>query len=232
MYITHQSLYYYTELSSVCVIFVAYYGMVNLLTISSNLNIYVDIYITNLHCVECQNTVDQTITKRYRIDIVSKSTISTAIQLIQQSWNDIVSISNRYRRYRQQYSWSDNHETISCRYQIDIDDIDSNRVYPTRTWRYRIDIDSNTVDTTGTWRYRQQYTIIDFWFRSTHDHEDRVRYWLTDAEGVGQPIPDKVFMVMSRPKSNVYYCFIKLSGIFLHKDWNIHSYCFLSRPLS
>ena len=32
-----------------------------------------------------------------------------------------------------------------------------------------------------------------------HDHEDRVRYWLTDAEGGGQPIPDKVFMVMSRP---------------------------------
>ena len=24
-------------------------------------------------------------------------------------------------------------------------------------------------------------TIIDFWFRSTHDNEDRVRYWLTDA---------------------------------------------------
>ena len=54
--------------------------------------------------------------------------------------------------------------------------------------------------------------------RSTHDHEDRVRYWLTDAEGGGQPIHDKVFMVMSRPKSKVYYCFIKLSGIFLHKD--------------
>ena len=50
--------------------------------------------------------------------------------------------------------------------------------------------------------------------RSTHDHEDRVRYWLTDAE----PIPDAVFMVMSRPKSKVYYCFIKLSGIFIHKD--------------
>ena len=62
--------------------------------------------------------------------------------------------------------------------------------------------------------------------RSTHDYEDRVRYWLTDAEGGGQPIPDKVFMVMSRPKSKVYYCFIKLSGIYLHKDWNIHSYCF------
>ena len=54
--------------------------------------------------------------------------------------------------------------------------------------------------------------------RSTHDHEDRVRCWLTDAEGGGQPIPDKVFMVMSRPKSKVYYCFIKLLGIFLHKD--------------
>ena len=44
MYITHQSLYYYTKLASVCVIFVAYCGMVNLLTISSNLNIYVNIY--------------------------------------------------------------------------------------------------------------------------------------------------------------------------------------------
>ena len=44
--------------------------------------------------------------------------------------------------------------------------------------------------------------------RSTHDHEDRVRYWLTDAEGGGQPIPDKVFMVMSRPKSKVYYSII------------------------
>ena len=54
--------------------------------------------------------------------------------------------------------------------------------------------------------------------RSTHGHEDRVRYLLTDAEGGGQPIPDKVFMVMNRPKSKVYYCFIKLSGIVLHKD--------------
>ena len=33
------------------------------------------------------------------------------------------------------------------------------------------------------------YTIIDFCFRSTHDHEDLVRYWLTDA------VPDKFFMV-------------------------------------
>ena len=65
--------------------------------------------------------------------------------------------------------------------------------------------------------------------RFTHDHEDRVRYWLTDAEdrvrywltdavGGGQPIPDKVSMVMSRPKSNLYYSFIKLSGNFLKKD--------------
>ena len=36
--------------------------------------------------------------------------------------------------------------------------------------------------------------------RSTHDHEHRVRYWLTDAVGGDQPIPDKVFMVMSRLK--------------------------------
>ena len=49
--------------------------------------------------------------------------------------------------------------------------------------------------------------------RSTHDHEDRVRYWLTDAEGGGQPIPDKVFMVMSRPKSKVYNCIEKLGDI-------------------
>ena len=51
--------------------------------------------------------------------------------------------------------------------------------------------------------------------RST-DYEDRVRYWLT--VGGGQLIPDKVFMVMSRPKSKVYYCFIELSGIFFQKD--------------
>ena len=49
--------------------------------------------------------------------------------------------------------------------------------------------------------------------RSTHDHEDLVRYWLTSAFGVGQPIPDAFFMVTSRPKSKVYYCFIKVSGI-------------------
>ena len=62
-------------------------------------------YITNLHCVECHNTVDPTITKGYRIDIddidsntadptimkrksidiESISTISTAMQLIRQS---------------------------------------------------------------------------------------------------------------------------------------------------
>ena len=61
--------------------------------------------------------------------------------------------------------------------------------------------------------------------RSTHDYEDRVWYWLTEAAGGGQLIPDKVFVVTSRPKSKVYYCFIKLSGIFLHKDWHIHNYC-------
>ena len=49
--------------------------------------------------------------------------------------------------------------------------------------------------------------------RSTHDHEDCVRYLLTYTVGGGQPIPGKAFMVMSRPKSKVYYCFIKLSGI-------------------
>ena len=48
--------------------------------------------------------------------------------------------------------------------------------------------------------------------------------------GGGQPIPDKVFMVMSRPKSKVYYCFIKLSGIFLQKDCHIHNYCFFIAP--
>ena len=67
--------------------------------------------------------------------------------------------------------------------------------------------------------------------RSTHDHEDRVRYWLTDAEGGGQPIPDKVFMVMSRPKSKVYYCFIKLSGIFLQQDCHIYNDCIFIAPL-
>ena len=65
--------------------------------------------------------------------------------------------------------------------------------------------------------------------RSTHDHEDRVRYWLTDAVSGGQPILDKVFMVMSRHTSKVYNCFIKLSRIFLQKDWHIHNYCWCYR---
>ena len=54
--------------------------------------------------------------------------------------------------------------------------------------------------------------------RSNHDHEDRVWYWLINAVGGGKRMPDKVFMVMSIPKSKVYYCFIKLSGIVLHND--------------
>ena len=49
--------------------------------------------------------------------------------------------------------------------------------------------------------------------RSTRYHVDRVWYWLTEAEGRGLLIPDKVYMVPSRPKSKVYNCFIKLSGI-------------------
>ena len=89
------------------------------------------------------------------------------------------------------------------------------------TWDYALPDPENTL-------LLFNYRLL---MRSTYDHEDRVRYCLTDAEGRGQPIPDAVFMVMSRPKSKVYYRFIKLSGIFLHKDWTIHSYCFLSRPL-
>ena len=50
--------------------------------------------------------------------------------------------------------------------------------------------------------------------RSTRYHVDRVRYWLTDAVGGGSLIPDKVYMVPSRPKSKVYNCFIKLSGFY------------------
>ena len=50
--------------------------------------------------------------------------------------------------------------------------------------------------------------------RSTRGHEDRV----------------KVFMVMSRPKSKVYYCFFKLSGIFLQKDCHTHNYCSFIAP--
>ena len=50
------------------------------------------------------------------------------------------------------------------------------------------------------------YAIIYFWWGLyTHDHEDRARYWLTDAEGRGQPIRDKFFMVKSRPNFKV--CF-------------------------
>ena len=53
--------------------------------------------------------------------------------------------------------------------------------------------------------------------RSTRYHVDRVWYWLNDAEGRGLPIPDKV---PSRPKSKVYNCLIKLSGILLEIDFN------------
>ena len=67
--------------------------------------------------------------------------------------------------------------------------------------------------------------------RSSHDHEDLVRYWLTDAVGGGQPILDKVFMVMSRPKSKVYYCFIKLSGISFRKTVTFIITAFSSRLL-
>ena len=55
--------------------------------------------------------------------------------------------------------------------------------------------------------------------RSTRYHVDRVWYWLTDAVGGGQPIPDKVYMVPSTPKSKVYNCFIKLSGILQENDF-------------
>ena len=51
--------------------------------------------------------------------------------------------------------------------------------------------------------------------RSTPYHVDRVWYWLTEAEDQGLPIPDKVYMIPSRPKSKVYNCFIKLSVILL-----------------
>ena len=56
--------------------------------------------------------------------------------------------------------------------------------------------------------------------RSTRYHVDRVRYWLTDAVGGGQPIPDKVYMVPSRPKLKVYNCLIKLLGILHEIDFN------------
>ena len=66
--------------------------------------------------------------------------------------------------------------------------------------------------------------------RSTRYHVDRVWYWLTEAECRGLPIPDKFYMVPSRPKSKVYNCFIKLSGI-LHKiDFNRkeRAWCYLA----
>ena len=37
--------------------------------------------------------------------------------------------------------------------------------------------------------------------RSSHDQEDRIRYWLADAVGGDQPVTDKVFVVMSNQKS-------------------------------
>ena len=79
--------------------------------------------------------------------------------------------------------------------------------------------------------YHLAFDVISPWLlynyrllmRSTPYHVDRVWYWLTDAVGGGLPIPDKVYMVPSRPKSKVYNCFIKFSGIlhgidFTHKE--------------
>ena len=50
--------------------------------------------------------------------------------------------------------------------------------------------------------------------RSTHDHEDHVSYWLIEATSRCLLTSEKVFMVMSRTKSEVYYCFMMLSGFF------------------
>ena len=47
---------------------------------------------------------------------------------------------------------------------------------------------------------------------------------MTDAEGRGQQIPDKVFMVISRPKSKVYIeLFYESIKNLLHKDGYIHN---------
>ena len=91
-----------------------------------------------------------------------------------------------------------------------------------------INIQLQTFNEVYSWPWRPRQVLVDR--RRRRNHEDRVRYWLTDAEGEGQPIPDKVFMVMSRPKSKVYYCFIKLSGIFLQQVCHIHSYCIFIAP--
>ena len=47
--------------------------------------------------------------------------------------------------------------------------------------------------------------------RSTHDHEDRVRYWLTDA--VGHELTEIKSLLL----------FYKIIRNFLHKDWHIHN---------
>ena len=74
------------------------------------------------------------------------------------------------------------------------------------------------------WLYERGNHVIIYNYRllmrSTRYHVDRVWYWLTDAVGGGIPISDKVYMVPSRPKSKVYNCFIKLSGILTEIDFN------------
>ena len=59
-----------------------------------------------------------------------------------------------------------------------------------------------------------------FLLRANRYHVDRVWYWLTEAEGRGLPIPDKVYKVPSRPKTKVYNCFVKLLGILHEIDFN------------
>ena len=56
--------------------------------------------------------------------------------------------------------------------------------------------------------------------RTTRYNVDRDWYWLTEAVGRGLQILDKVYMVPSRPKSKVYNCFIKLSGILLEINFS------------
>ena len=46
--------------------------------------------------------------------------------------------------------------------------------------------------------------------RPACDHEDCIRYWLTDATGRFLPVPDKVLIVTRRLKSEVYYRFDSL----------------------
>ena len=59
--------------------------------------------------------------------------------------------------------------------------------------------------------------IIDFWFQSTHDHEDLVRYWLTNAAvSVDQYVMQSSWS-QRKTKSRMYVCIVLYTCIYRYQ---------------